>query len=515
MKRRTGGSADGWIVAIVTALLSAYPTIRLSAQCPDGSPPPCRPAPSRTAPPPAPNSIAVLYFDNLSRDTADAYLAEGLTDELIATLGRIERLSVKSRVAVRPYRGVSLEPAALGRALGVVHLLSGSVQRSGARLRITVELVRAATGVGVWGEQYDRTEADLLVIREQLARAVAGAVVGRLLPEERGLVSAQPTRDPRAYDRFLRGNYLIAQRNRVAVARAIAEYEAAAQLDPGFTAAHAQVAFAYGMFHEHNWAYPGISRDSILERAVAAADRALQIDSSSSEAWLARGEMLSYRYPRTLDSAVAAYRRALVIDPHNAQALHSYGLMLEILGDDSGAVTAYHRALAVEPERPVTLHNLGLINFNARRYHAARDWLDSALVVDRGFVFAYELRSRARLLLGELREARSDAETAVQLAGKDEPRPRAWPALVAARAGDTIAARQRVAPLRREAPARWAVAMVLVALGDTAEALDILERVEAETGESYWHWRELRSPEFDPLRENPRFRRLVEESRPR
>lgn len=132
---------------------------------------------------PPPNSIAVLYFDNLSPDSSVAYFADGLTDELIARLGQTGPLGVKSRSAVRPYRGIPANgPASIGRALGVAYLVTGSVRREGDRLRVNVELVRASSGDRVWGEQYDRRRSDLLAIQEEIARAVAGAVGDRLRP---------------------------------------------------------------------------------------------------------------------------------------------------------------------------------------------------------------------------------------------------------------------------------------------------------------------------------------------
>jgi len=148
---------------------------------------------------PASNGVAVLYFDNLSRDTADAYLADGLTEELISRLGQVARLTVKSRNAVRRFRGrLADDPSAVGRALGVVHLVSGSVRHAGARLRVTVELVNAATGDRMWGQQYDRAEADLLGIQEDIAVTIATAIGGRLLPAERSSLTQRPTRDPGA-----------------------------------------------------------------------------------------------------------------------------------------------------------------------------------------------------------------------------------------------------------------------------------------------------------------------------
>lgn len=137
---------------------------------------------SRREPVPAPTSIAVLYFDNLSSDTNDAYFADGLTEELVAQLGQIGGLAVKSRSAVRPYRGATGgDPASLGRTLEVAHLVAGSVRRAGGRLRVTVELVEASTGDRLWGALYNPRDTNLIVIQEDIARAVTTAVRDRLL----------------------------------------------------------------------------------------------------------------------------------------------------------------------------------------------------------------------------------------------------------------------------------------------------------------------------------------------
>src|SRR3989442_8649609 len=149
----------------------------LHAQCPDGAPPPCRTTHPVSVP--APNSVAVLYFDNLSRDSADAYLADGLSEDVITRLGQIERLVVKSRSAVQRLRGAAAgDPGALGQALGVAHLVTGSVRRGGGGARGTVELGRATSGVHVWGGQYDRRDADVLAIEDDIARQVPTAIAG-------------------------------------------------------------------------------------------------------------------------------------------------------------------------------------------------------------------------------------------------------------------------------------------------------------------------------------------------
>ena len=496
--------------------LSVHPTIRLSAQCPDGSPPPCRVA-ARTAAP-ASNSVAVLYFDNLSRDTADAYLADGLTEDIIVRLGQIERLTVKSRNAVKRFRERGAEdPAVLGRTLGVAYLVSGSVRRAGQRLRVTVQLVRAADGLQVWGDVFDRTSGDLLSIGEENARAVAAAVAGRLLPAERSLLAARPTRQPGAYDHFLRGNFYLAQRTARAEAHAVEEYEAALRLDPGFGAARGRIAQVYGFFLNRGWRYPGVSAESLLARGLALADRMLRSDSTAADAWLARGSLL-----RSIDlqRAGEALRLATVFDPQNADAFTLYGATLRDLGDDAAASRALLHALEVDPASAITMVILAGGAFIERRYQEASRWTDSALTVDPGFHDGYALRGLSRLYLGDIAGARADAETALRIAPGEPPLEQSVLAQLEVRAGDTVAARARVDRLLTEASDRpdlnsfygRHIAAALVALGNHERALEVLERIRPRGGRlgSF-----LRSPEFDALRTSPRFQRLVEESRPR
>lgn len=509
-----GGTARRLIAAL--AFLCVWSAIGLSAQCPDGTPPPCRTQRARSAP--AANSVAVLYFENLSPDTADAYLADGLTEEMIARLGGIDRLIVKSRTAVQRFRGRTAgDPAALGRTLGVAHLVSGSVRRAGTRLRVTVELLRATSGTRVWGEQYDRTDADLLAIEADIATAVATAIAGRLLPHQRASLALRPTGNPQAYDLYLQGNHDLAQRNPRAVARAIREFEAAARLDSTFARALARAAFGYGYFAA-GWNYPGLPYDSVMARGNAAVNRALRWDSTSSDAWLARGFLLAIQAHSSLDSVQRAFDRAITLNPKDDEAWHYYGVILFGLENDSAAEVAYQHALAIEPLRPVTLTRLGELEWARRHYLKARRSLDSAIALDPEFYFAYWDRSMVRLHLGDVEAAQADAESALRLSSGD-PAPETVLALVDVRAGDSVSARARLQrfwlagrdTLSPSAGDAVNVGWVLVALGEGERAIDLLERVRGWTVIS-WSW--LRFPEFDAVRSSPRFQGLFAAARP-
>jgi len=459
------------------------------------------------------NRVAVLCFDNLSPDTTDAYLADGLTEEITARLGQIPRLDVKARsAAARFCASAAGDPRAVGQALGVSHLVSGSVRRDGRRLRVTVELVRAKNGDRLWGGEFDRADTNLLDIERDIASAVGSEIGGRLDAH----VQAPPTRQPVAYDHYLRGNHYLGQRTARSVAQAISEYQAAIRVDPRYVDALARLAYGYALVVYYGWSYRGLSSDSVLALGFASADSALHVDSTAAEAWLARGRFLEVLHPRTYGGVIAAYQRAADLDPRNAEALNMIGTTLRELGDDSGAMRAFHAALALEPDRATTLTLLGIQATLAHDPDSARLWSDSALAVDPGFYDAWVSRGFNRLLMGDTAGARADASVAAHLPSGSHIPDQTLSVVVDARAGRVAAARRQLGrmmeglDLRSPGPLQGSLlAWGLLATGQAEQGMSLLERVQPR-GASLWFW--LRSPGFDAVRSQPRFRRIVEES---
>ena len=490
------------------------------AQCPDGSPPPCTARP-RVAAAPAPTSVAVLYFDNLSRDTSDTYLAEGLTDELITRLGQVDRLQVKSRGAVRRFRGSTDDPVVVGRALGVAHLVSGSVRREGDRLRVTVELTRAATGAHVWGDVFDRTSRDLMSVESDIASAIATAVGGRLAPSERQVITARPTTNPAAYDHVLRGDFLLAHRNGGDARRAVAEYEAAVALDPAFARAWAHMSLAWYLFLDWDWPHPGLSRDSVLALGSAASERALAADSLSADGWATRGLLLTIRNAATHEGVIPALQRAVRLDPRNAEAWHQLGSVLMVERHDAEAESALTRSLALDPQRMITLSNLAQVLIYQGRDRESLVYLDSAVAVAPEAYFPHVVRGQVRVRLRDLAGAREDGEAVQRL------RPRDFsfdsePLLIALRlaAGDTAEARARADALARQVPATgplaygsvFGIALGYALVGDYDHAIASIERGRISGINMWW---QMQDPFFGGLRSDPRYRRLLDELKPR
>jgi tetratricopeptide (TPR) repeat protein len=296
----------------------------------------------------------------------------------------------------------------------------------------------------------------------------------------------------------------------------IGQYEQAARIDSAFTGALARIGYAYALFLDWGWDFPGLTRDSMLARGFAVADRALALDSSAADAWMARGYLLSFRYPRTFDGVNAAFDRAIALDPRNPEAHHQYGYLLMTAGDDARGRLELERALALEPERAITLVTLATAQRLADHNEAARRLLDSALAVDPSAAYAYAHRSLWRLA-GDVAGAQADAEAAARQCSTD-CLTQAEAALAAAEfhAGDAAAARARIEPLFRSSAARgmqggYTTAEAFAVTGDRERALAVLERIEPRGAVLWWF---MRDPWFDAIRTDPRFRRLVEESRP-
>jgi TolB-like protein len=495
-----------------------------SWQCPDGAPPPCRTAVARPAAPPAANSVAVLYFENLARDTSDAYIADGLTEEITSRLGQVGRLTVTSRTSVRRMRSTAatMSPGDLGRALNVNYLVNGTVRRVGPRLRVTVELLRASTGIQSWSSQFDRTTEDLLSIQDEIAVAVAAGITGQLLPAERARLQARPTTNPAAYDLYLRGSRAFTAVSGEGLQESIAAFEAALRLDPGFTAARGRMAYAYGWAVNWDFSIAGVPSDSVIARGQAAADRALREDSSSADAWTGRGFLEFFREAPNYSASLAALQRAVLLDSGSGLAHQNYSTVLRRLGDFDAAEAELRRSAADPgPFRAQSLADLGFVYFSRRRYAEARFWYDSAMTISGSMTSMNVFRSRVRLALGDTAGAVADADAAVQSsATSTRIRVQATRAYFDAVTGDATGARLRLEPVIASlAPpgqpvtvrVGWEIASALVAMGDHDRAVAIIERVRPRGA---WLWSYLVFPDFDPIRNDPRFSRIYAEARP-
>jgi eukaryotic-like serine/threonine-protein kinase len=491
-----------------------------------------------------PGRVAVLYFDTLSPDSTDAYLADGLTEEIIARLGGVSRLAVQSRTAVKRFRGKATDPEAIGRTLDVAYLVTGSVQRSAARVRVRVELARAKTGAVVWGTTFDRPVGDVLSMEDTIAQAVAQGVGGGLAPAERTVLTARATRSEEAYDHYLRGNWYLNRRAGVADGRrALEEYQAALRLDPGFAEAYGRLGLVYGIYANWPWDYPGLTTDSLLARGLAAADRALALNSAGVDGWLARGFLLiphpadaESRRAFTLDpvfflsvmrdacpvghpdcahEAVTVLDHATALAPRDAEVWYQYGRARFVagffgVGSIAAGDSALWHSLALDPDRTTTAWLLSISYLLQRRWREAEAMIDSAMALRRHDPRDFALRLQARLGQGSGLGARADLDTVGRMFRTRFPADPASAAYVAmlhilvdAHLGDSTAARRQLAEMDRRYPAattrsrivQLCLAAAHIALGgaERERGLSLLDRIPGLNRDG------LRGPVWDPV----------------
>jgi serine/threonine-protein kinase len=480
----------------MSLLLAAMVAGPLAAQCPDGTPPPCRVA--RAAPPA--NSVAVLYFDNLSRDTANAYLADGLTEELIVRLSQVRRLDVKSRFESLRQRGRPVpDPRAIGRAMGAAYLVTGSLQQAGQRVRLSVSLVRTSNGSQAWGSIYDRAGSDLLQIQSDIAIEVAGAITGQLLPAEQATLVRRPTTDPAAYDLYLRGLQAYRQRG-LAMVAARQYLEQAIARDSTFAQAYATLASVLAVTPY----FFDVAIGDLLPLARAAAERAVALDDSLGGAHEALGHVLIESFEWA--AAEREIRRALAQDPGRTESLFRLGFLYYQQGRVRDAVAALERARAADPEYSTAAAYLAssyaLVGRSAEAVAEAR----RARAIDSTGEGVATLAATALTNAGRSTEALAIARQMIPITRNVRRLGYYANTLSVSGARDeALALRRRIEAAPPGSPGRAAaLAYVSQALGDTAGALGYMEQAAAGDGDMLVSIN-LAMPLFDPLRGSPRF----------
>ena len=460
-----------------------------------------RPPAPPAAPPGATRSLAVLPLDNLSTDPTQTFFADGMTEELIGNLGRLEGLRVISRNSVMRYRPLTRPLPEIAHELGVDFVVTGSVTPGEDSLRIRASLVQARPESTLWSDGYTRESRQVLALQDAVAREIAANISVRLGPRRPAL--ERPV-DPAAWRAYLEGRRDWNLRTPEGMERAIAHFDRALAIDPDLAVAHAGRADAYGRLS----LYTNQPPRETYPVARAAAETALRLDEGLAEAHTSlAGVALFYDHDWT--RARAEFERAIALQPSYAQAHHWYSIWLRDRGQFAAALQEAKRALDLDPFSPIIRVNLADTHAYARNFSEAIRLLNE-VVADSAFAPAYHYLGLAYAQAGDHARAVATVRRARTLSGNGVY---ALGALgyVEGRAGNTAEARRAEAELAAFARQGLAVAfdqaLVHVGLGEWSKAMDALERAEQERASL----NELGvDPRFDPLRSDPRFRRLLE-----
>jgi TolB-like protein/tetratricopeptide (TPR) repeat protein len=445
-------------------------------------------------------AVAVMPFVDRTAEAKDEYFSDGLTDELIRVLSRIDGLRVTARSVVFRFKGQTCDPRQVGRELGVEAVLEGSVWRSGDRIRITVNLVGVRDGFNLWAQRFDTTLGDLFDIQDKVCTAVADALHVRLTvraPESR------PS-NVRAYVQHLKGEYLLKKRRPDDVRRAFEYFQEAIRLEPGY----AEPYYGAAMFYNVSAAYGALPPQSALPEAEDLLSKGLELDENSASLHSTLGMLRVFQWRWT--EAEQAYKRAICLEPINAFPHMAYPILCSFLGRHEEALTHAAKAVELDPLDLMTNFRLLQANYYARRFEEAVRCGRVAieLTPDSPYTCFYLALSLSAVSLKD--EAWSMANTGKKL-NDGLPLGEGYFGYVAGVLGHKVEARSvaRELEARREKGYSSAlpIAWTYLGLGETAAALDWLETALAER--EPFLGSAMVFPAYDAIRDQARFKRLA------
>ncbi len=463
----------------------------------------------RRGPPEGKVVLAVLPFENLSGDQEQDYFSDGLTEEMITQLARLQpgRLGVLARTSVMQYKRAAKKVEQIGRELGADYILEGAVRREGNRVRISAQLVRVSDQEHVWAQSYDRELSGILAMQGEVARAVAGQVKLTLTAsEEARLASARPV-VVEAHEAYLKGRFFWSKRTPENLQRALVFFEEAAGKDPQYAPAYAGIADAYLLLEE----YAGLPPREAVGKARAAAQKALEIDPALAEAHVSLG-MVRYSYDWDWKGAEEAYRRAIELNPSYVTAHHWYANLLATVGREEEARAEIEQARKLDPLSPViragAAWRVGAVLGGP--YEAAIPELRAALELDPGYPIAHARLALALALAGRREEGIRQVQEALPTAASS-PLILAELGSVYALLGEQAKAREMLAKLRDRSKQSYVspyrLALIHVALGEKDTAIKLLDQGFQVRDMGMVQLR--LDPRWGPVRGDPRFQDLL------
>jgi TolB-like protein/DNA-binding winged helix-turn-helix (wHTH) protein/Tfp pilus assembly protein PilF len=453
-------------------------------------------------------SIAVLPLENLSHDPEQEYFADGMTEALTTELAQIGALKVISRTSAMQYKGTKKLLPQIAQELSVDAVVEGSVQRSGDKVGITVQLIYAPTDRHLLAKSYERGLRDVLELQREIAHAIADEIKAKLTPPEKvRLASARPI-NSEAYEDYLRGHYLLSTQSASNVRKGIAYFQQAIQKDPNYALAFADLAESYITLGQP-WIGDMPPKEA-LPQAKAAAGKALEIDDSLGEAHSALAHVIEL-YDWDWHGAEKEYKRALALNPNSDTAHIWYGEYLQVMGQSEEAFVQVRQAMALDPLNAGPANALGYLFYTARQYDQGILAFQKTLELEPDYVTAH---GGLGWVYGEKKmypEAIAELEKAVNLSNRTDEGAVASLGKILGDSGRKQEARRLLEELEGQSKHRYIspylIALVQIGLGERDQAIASLEQGYADRDE--WMMFMRVDPHMDDLRSDPRFQDLV------
>ncbi len=453
--------------------------------------------------------LAVLPFDNLSGDPEQEYFSDGLTEEMIAQLGRLQpqRLGVIARTSAMLYKDSEKPIDQIGRELGVGYILEGSVRREAVRVRITTQLILVSDQTQLWAESYEQELASVFAIQSDVAGRVARALEIELLPAQQAKLASTRPVNPEAYEAYLKGGYF-QKPSGESLKKSIEYFQQAISIDPNYAPVYARLALSRTLLARFNFApdseqYP---------KARIAALKALEIDDTLAEAHVALGHVKHW-FDWDWTGAEREFRRAIELDPNSPVAHTGYALYLVLMGrmEEAIAETKQIQIRALDPLGVRKDMSIGWILYEAHQYDQAIEGFQRSFELDPGSPLAHAGIGLAYVQKRMYEKAIAELQEAVALGAVGGPS--LYPALLAyayAVSGRKTEARKILNELKQQMKQRhvspFNIAEIHTGLGEKDRAFEWLEKAYEEHDEDLVF---IRDPILDPLRSDPRFQSLL------
>ncbi len=465
------------------------------------------PVPEQRAPAPGDaRSMAVLPFVNLSADPENEYFSDGMTEEIINAIAKVEGLQVASRTSSFALKGKEMDIAEAGRKLHAGSVLEGSVRKAGNRIRIAVQLINVADGYHIWSETYDRQLEDVFAVQDEISRAIVGALKVRLTGDRQKAPLVVPaTENLEAYTLYLRGRFFYNHFTESDLKRSLDLYRQALAEDPGYARAYAGIADSWiGMADD--W----LSPDEAYTRAKEAAERALALDDALPEAYTALGKVLGW-YEWDFAGAVVKLERAIKQNPNYAEAHFVLGSVLPCIGRLEDATPEIRRAVELDPLHWEVGYWVARFLVYQGEHQKAIEYARSMLEIHPTLYRAYLIMGHAHYELGDYAAALEEYRRAQGLEGS-VPSYDAFVARALAKTGEEEKARRILAGLVERSRERYirpeVLAVGYAAVGELDEAFAHLDQALAARSAGLIYL--VVDPIYAPLKGDPRFKELVQ-----
>jgi serine/threonine protein kinase/Tfp pilus assembly protein PilF len=451
------------------------------------------------------DSIAVLPFENSSRDPDHEYLSDGIAGSLINILGTVPKLRVMAQSTVMRFKGRGINPQAVGRELNVRAVIAGRIMQSGESLRIGTELVDVATGSQLWGAQYDRKLGDIFSIQDEISDEIAGKLRLKLTRAEKMRLTKHHTHDAEAFRLYLKGRHHWDRWTEDGFYKAIEYFQQAVEQDPSYALAHTGVADAYVLLGWNSYLPP---KDAFPKGKLAAM-RALRLDPNLGEARTAQAALLWLQEWRW-EEAGEEFTRSLELNPTYPTGNHWYAEYLMTVGRHAEAIARMKKSQELDPLSLIISGAIGWAFYMARKYDDAIEQLNRTVELEPHYPVTYWILGLVLRSIGRHEEAINEGEKGVKLSG-GSPLIRAALAQTLATAGRRSEAIQILEELTALAKQKYVApyffAGIYAGLGQNDRAMEYLEKAVVE--HSHWLIYLHIDPSMDRLRSNPGFQELL------